>query len=80
MHDVFFLRQRKWRIMQMCLYHMSAFLHPIVNVLGSNTYILSILEHMVPLTDPDDKPVSRYSFEIFVSVIEIRLFLRFGVS
>jgi len=64
-------------IMQMCLSYMSASLHPIVNVLGSITYILSIFHHMVPFTDPNDKPVSRYLLEIFVFVTEIRLFLAF---
>jgi len=66
--------------MQMCLYHMSASLHPIVNVLDSNTYILSIFHHMVPLTDPTDKLVSRYFFKIFVFVTEFRRFRLFGVS
>jgi len=68
------------RIMQMCLYHMSASLHSIVNVLVSNTYILTIYHHMVPLRDPNDKPVSRYVFEIFVFVTKSVFFDFFGVS
>jgi len=53
--------------MPMCLYHRSASLHPILKVLGSSTYFLSIPGRRVPFTTPNNKPVSRYFCKFSVS-------------